>query len=66
MGKKEKQYRVIWSIDVWDTSPHAAALQAETMLTDPDSMRPAFEVFKVTKDCGIIDLEHDAPDEPAC
>jgi len=40
----EDRYIVRWVIEVWDTSPRAAAEQARKIQLDPDNLATMFEV----------------------
>lgn len=56
--KKERQYRVVWQIDLYAKTPEEAAEEALRIQRDPDSLAT---VFNVTEDRGrgkttVVDL----------
>lgn len=58
MPRKEKQYHVVWEIDVYATSAKEAAQKARILQARPDTSATIYEVkeFDSKKDAVTIDL----------
>lgn len=54
---KQKQYRVMWEIDVWDETPLQAARQALAIQRDPGSTATVFDVYGPTGRHTHVDTE---------
>lgn len=52
----QKTYRVVWEIDIDDTSPEAAAERAMMIMQDGDSTATVFTVTEDNGDVHHIDL----------
>jgi hypothetical protein len=60
---KEKEYRIVWEIDLIETTPRGAAEQALRIQRDPESIATAFTVYDREKefDSYNVDLSQPQP-----
>ena len=55
---KQREYHVVWEIDIFAESAEAAAAEALRIQRDPESTATVFDVLAVNSDCQHkIDLE---------
>lgn len=56
MTEEEKEYRVIWEIDIVASSPIEAAKQALEIQRNPESLATVFAIFDEDGDFHRVDL----------
>lgn len=56
MTEEEKEYRVIWEIDIVASSPREAAKQALEIQRDPESLATVFDILDEDGDSHRVDL----------
>lgn len=63
MTEEEKEYRVVWEIDIVASSPREAAKQALEIQRDPESLATVFDILDEDGDSHRVDLLEETASE---